>query len=123
MHEHVFCTDSRANSGMLSMSCFLILLISYSVILMTIRRRSSTGQSKARYTLTAHITEVMIFFGPCIFIYVWPFNNHSVDKFLAVFYTIVTPILNPLIYTLQNKEMKTAMRKLWRALVHSKEDI
>ncbi|MBZ3873282.1 Olfactory receptor 4K17 [Sciurus carolinensis] len=123
------CTDTYfvqvvivANSGMISMSCFLILLISYSLILTTIRRRSSTGQSKARSTLTAHITVVIIFFGPCIFIYVWPFNNHSVDKFLAVFYTIITPILNPLIYTLRNKEMKTAMRKLWRALVHSKED-
>ncbi|MBZ3876681.1 Olfactory receptor 4K17 [Sciurus carolinensis] len=89
-----------ANSGMISMSCFLILLISYSLILTTIKRCSSTGQSKARSTLTAHITVVIIFFGPCIFIYVWPFNNHSVDKFLAVFYTIITPILNPLIYTL-----------------------
>ncbi|KAM4832339.1 olfactory receptor 4K17 [Urocitellus parryii] len=123
------CTDTYfvqivivANSGMLSMSCFLILLVSYSVILITIRRHASTGQSKARSTLTAHITVVMIFFGPCIFIYVWPFNNHSVDKFLAVFYTIITPILNPLIYTLRNKEMKTAMRKLWRGFVHSKED-
>nr|XP_026236399.1 olfactory receptor 4K17-like [Urocitellus parryii] len=123
------CTDTYfvqvvivANSGMISMSCFLILLISYSLILTTIRRSSSIGQSKARSTLTAHITVVIIFFGPCIFIYVWPFNNHSVDKFLAVFYTIITPILNPLIYTLRNKEMKTAMRKLWRALVHSNED-
>uniref|UniRef100_I3N958 Olfactory receptor n=2 Tax=Ictidomys tridecemlineatus TaxID=43179 RepID=I3N958_ICTTR len=123
------CTDTYfvqvvivANSGMISMSCFLILLISYTLILTTIRRSSSIGQSKARSTLTAHITVVIIFFGPCIFIYVWPFNNHSVDKFLAVFYTIITPILNPLIYTLRNKEMKTAMRKLWRALVHSNED-
>nr|XP_027785638.1 olfactory receptor 4K17-like [Marmota flaviventris] len=123
------CTDTYfvqvvivANSGMISMSCFLILLISYTLILTTIKRSSSIGQSKARSTLTAHITVVIIFFGPCIFIYVWPFNNHSVDKFLAVFYTIITPILNPLIYTLRNKEMKTAMRKLWRALVHSNED-
>ncbi|XP_046317821.1 olfactory receptor 4K17-like [Marmota monax] len=123
------CTDTYfvqvvivANSGMISMSCFLILLISYTLILTTIKRSSSIGQSKVRSTLTAHITVVIIFFGPCIFIYVWPFNNHSVDKFLAVFYTIITPILNPLIYTLRNKEMKTAMRKLWRALVHSNED-
>uniref|UniRef100_A0A8D2AGG7 Olfactory receptor n=1 Tax=Sciurus vulgaris TaxID=55149 RepID=A0A8D2AGG7_SCIVU len=123
------CTDTYfvqivivANSGMLSMSCFLILLISYSVILMTIRRSSTTGQSKAYSTLTAHVTVVILFFGPCIFIYVWPFSNHSVDKFLAVFYTIITPILNPLIYTLRNKEMKTAMRKLWRAFVNSRKD-
>ncbi|XP_046510645.1 olfactory receptor 4K17-like [Equus quagga] len=111
-----------ANSGMISLSCFSILLISYSVILITIRSRSSTGQSKARATLTAHITVVIIFFGPCIFVYIWPFSNHSVDKFLAVFYTIVTPILNPIIYTLRNKEMKTAMNKLWNAFVTSRED-
>ncbi|XP_007538910.2 olfactory receptor 4K17 [Erinaceus europaeus] len=114
------CTDTYfveivivAHSGMISLSCFTVLLISYSLILVAIRNRSSAGQSKARSTLTAHITVVILFFGPCIFIYIWPFSNHSVDKFLAIFYTIVTPILNPIIYTLRNKEMKTAMKKLW----------
>ncbi|XP_049624965.1 olfactory receptor 4K17-like [Suncus etruscus] len=113
------CTDTYiiqivivANSGMISLSCFTTLLISYILILLTIRNHSSTGQSKARSTLTAHITVVILFFGPCIFIYVWPFGNQSIDKFLAVFYTIVTPILNPIIYTLRNKEMKTAMKKM-----------
>ncbi|XP_037357682.1 olfactory receptor 4K17 [Talpa occidentalis] len=121
------CTDTYvvqivivANSGMISLSCFSILLISYSLILMTIRSHSSAGQAKARSTLTAHITVVILFFGPCIIIYIWPFSNHSVDKFLAVFYTIVTPILNPIIYTLRNKEMKTAMKKLWSAFVSPK---
>ncbi|XP_006165728.2 olfactory receptor 4K17 [Tupaia chinensis] len=111
-----------ANSGMISLSCFTILLISYSLIFITVKKHSSTGQSKARSTLTAHITVVILFFGPCIFIYIWPFSNHSVDKFLAVFYTIITPILNPIIYTLRNKEMKTAMRKLWRVFVNSRVD-
>nr|XP_023414551.1 olfactory receptor 4K17-like isoform X2 [Loxodonta africana] len=111
-----------ANSGMISLSCFFILLISYSLILITIRSHSSVGQSKARSTLTAHITVVILFFGPCIFIYIWPFSNHSVDKFLAVFYTIVTPILNPIIYTLRNKEMKAAMKKLWGSFVSSRQD-
>ncbi|ERE92621.1 olfactory receptor 4K15-like protein [Cricetulus griseus] len=68
--------------------------------------------AKARSTLTAHITVVILFFGPCIFIYVWPFSGYSVDKVLAVFYTIFTPILNPVIYTLRNKEVKGAMSKL-----------
>ncbi|EHH25673.1 hypothetical protein EGK_21142 [Macaca mulatta] len=111
-----------ANSGIISLSCFIILLISYSLILITIKNHSPTGQSKARSTLTAHITVVILFFGPCIFIYIWPFSNHSVDKFLAVFYTIITPILNPIIYTLRNKEMKISMKKLWRAFVNSRED-
>uniref|UniRef100_A0A2K6JSI1 Olfactory receptor n=1 Tax=Rhinopithecus bieti TaxID=61621 RepID=A0A2K6JSI1_RHIBE len=97
------CTDTDvvsllivADSGFLSLSSFLLLVVSYT----------------ARSTLTAHITVVTLFFGPCIFIYVWPFSSYSVDKVLAVFYTIFTPILNPVIYTLRNKEVKAAMSKL-----------
>ncbi|XP_004421395.1 PREDICTED: olfactory receptor 4K15-like [Ceratotherium simum simum] len=101
-----------ADSGFLSMSSFLLLVVSYTVILITVRNRSSAGMAKARSTLTAHITVVTLFFGPCIFIYVWPFSGYSVDKVLAVLYTIFTPILNPVIYTLRNKEVKTAMLKL-----------
>ncbi|XP_004482762.4 olfactory receptor 4K15-like [Dasypus novemcinctus] len=101
-----------ANSGFLSMSSFLLLVISYTVILITVRNRSSASMAKARSTLTAHITVVILYFGPCIFIYVWPFSGYSVDKVLAVFYTIFTPILNPVIYTLRNKEVKAAMSKL-----------
>uniref|UniRef100_A0A8D2KG29 Olfactory receptor n=1 Tax=Urocitellus parryii TaxID=9999 RepID=A0A8D2KG29_UROPR len=100
------------NSGLLSLICFLLLLISYTVILATVHHQASGGMSKARSTLTAHITVVILFFGPCIFIYVWPFSSYSVDKVLAVFYTIFTPILNPVIYTLRNKEVKAAMSKL-----------
>ncbi|XP_073068364.1 olfactory receptor 4K15-like isoform X1 [Manis javanica] len=101
-----------ADSGFLSMSSFLLLVVSYTVILITVRTRSSASMAKARSTLTAHITVVMLFFGPCIFIYVWPFSGYSLDKVLAVFYTIFTPILNPVIYTLRNKEMKAAIKKL-----------
>ena len=100
-----------ADSGFLSLSSFLLLVLSYTVILITVRSHSSASMAKARSTLTAHIT-VVLFFGPCIFIYVWPFSSYSVDKVLAVFYTIFTPILNPVIYTLRNKEMKAAMSKL-----------
>ncbi|EHB17350.1 Olfactory receptor 4K17 [Heterocephalus glaber] len=123
------CTDTYfvqivivANSGTISVSCFIILLVSYSLIFRSIRKLSSAGQSKAHSTLIAHITVVILFFGPCVFIYIWPFSNHSLDKFLAVFYTIITPILNPIIYTLRNKEMKTAMKKIWRSFVSSREE-
>ncbi|XP_036743429.2 olfactory receptor 4K17-like [Manis pentadactyla] len=111
-----------ANSGMISLSCFIILLISYHLILITIRSQSSTRRCKVHSALTAHITVVFLFFGPCIFIYMWPFSNHSVDKFLAVFYTIITSILNPIIYTLWNKEMKMSMKKLWSDFVSLRED-
>lgn len=101
-----------ADSGFLSMSSFLLLFVSYTVILITVRNCFSASMAKARSTLTAHITVVTLFFGPSIFIYVWPFSGYSVDKVLAVFYTIFTPILNPVIYTPRNKEVKVAMSKL-----------
>ncbi|XP_062062597.1 olfactory receptor 4K14 [Lepus europaeus] len=106
-----------SDSGLLSMSCFLLLVISYAGILLTVQQRAAGGVSKALSTCSAHIMVVTLFFGPCIFIYVWPFSRFSVDKLLSVFYTIFTPLLNPLIYTLRNKEMKTAMMKLWKRQV------
>ncbi|XP_061285829.1 olfactory receptor 4L1-like [Bos javanicus] len=101
-----------ADSGLLSLICFLLLLVSYAVILATVQRRSSGGLSKALSTLSAHITVVSLFFGPCIFIYAWPFKSFASNKVLAVFYTVITPLLNPIIYTLRNQKMQVAMRKL-----------
>ncbi|NP_001378485.1 olfactory receptor family 4 subfamily L member 21 [Equus caballus] len=101
-----------SESGLLSLICFIILLISYVVMLLTIWQRSSSASSKAVSTLSAHITVVTLFFGPAIFIYAFPFNSYSVDKFLSVFYSIITPLLNPIIYTLRNQEMKAAIGRL-----------
>lgn len=113
------CTDTYrldimviANSGVLTVCSFVLLIISYTVILVTIQHLPSQKSSKALSTLTAHITVVLLFFGPCIFTYAWPFPIKSLDKFLAVFYSVVTPLLNPIIYTLRNKDMKTAMKRL-----------
>uniref|UniRef100_A0A8C6EG20 Olfactory receptor n=1 Tax=Moschus moschiferus TaxID=68415 RepID=A0A8C6EG20_MOSMO len=100
------------NSGLISLSCFLALIISYTVILITVHHRSSSGSSKALSTLTAHITVVILFFGPCIYFYIWPFSRLSLDKFLSVFYTVCTPLLNPITYSLRNEDVKSAMRKL-----------
>ncbi|XP_072478766.1 olfactory receptor 4K13-like [Notamacropus eugenii] len=101
-----------ADSGLLSLICFILLLISYSIILVTVRLHSSSGSSKVLSTLSPHITVVALFFGPCIFIYVWPFSKISMDKILSVFYTIFTPLLNPIIYTFRNKDMKRSIKKL-----------
>lgn len=101
-----------STSGMIALVCFILLVISYTVILVTVRQRSSGGSSKALSTCSAHFTVVTLFFGPCIFIYVWPFTNFPIDKVLSVFYTIFTPLLNPVIYTLRNKDVKDSMRKL-----------
>ncbi|XP_053449136.1 olfactory receptor 4K3-like [Nycticebus coucang] len=113
------CTDTyilemliNADSGVLAAICFSLLLLSYSHILFTVCLHSKDGASKALSTCTAHITVVVLFFGPCIFIYLWPVSITWVDKFLAVFYAVVTPLLNPAIYTLRNKEIKNAMKRL-----------
>ncbi|XP_075388384.1 olfactory receptor 4L1-like [Tenrec ecaudatus] len=112
-----------ADSGLLSLICFILLLVSYTVILVTVRQRSSGGLSKALSTLSAHIIVVTLFFGPCIFIYAWPFKNFSGNKILAVFYTVITPLLNPLIYTLRNQKMQEAMKKLHSQHVGSTETL
>ncbi|XP_021796631.2 olfactory receptor 4K3-like [Papio anubis] len=122
------CTDTYIpevlmllDSGLMGATSFFLLLISYTVILITVRRHSSAaGMAKARSTLTAHITVVTLFFGPCIFIYAWPFSNLPVDNILSVFSTVFTPILNPLIYTLRNKEVKSAIHKLKTQYVTSR---
>lgn len=114
------CSDTRivgalvvANTGMIALGCFVVLVVSYVIILVTLRTQSSEGRRKALSTCASHITVVLLLFGPCLFIYVRPSTTLPVDKVMALFYTILTPMLNPLIYTLRNTEMKNAMKKLW----------
>ncbi|XP_021011956.1 olfactory receptor 4K3-like [Mus caroli] len=111
MDSHDLNTLMNGECGILAVTCFILLLISYTYILITVHQNSKTGASKALSTCTAHITVVMIFFLPCFFIYVFPLNITWLDKFLAVFYSVITPLLNPIIYTLRNKEMKNAMKR------------
>ena len=106
-----------ANSGFISVGSFFILIISYIVIILTVQKHSSTGSSKALSTLSAHITVVVLFFGPLIFVYTWPSPSIHLGKFLAIFDAVLTPFLNPVIYTLRNQEMKVAMRRVCRQLV------
>uniref|UniRef100_A0A8C2VPX3 Olfactory receptor n=1 Tax=Chinchilla lanigera TaxID=34839 RepID=A0A8C2VPX3_CHILA len=114
------CTDTfvegvtvLANSGLIALCSFLILLCSYVVILVSLRNHSAEGRRKALSTCASHITVVLLFFGPAIFLYLRPASTYTEDKLVAVFYTVITPMLNPIIYTLRNTEVKTAMRKLW----------
>uniref|UniRef100_A0A8C6DRF9 G-protein coupled receptors family 1 profile domain-containing protein n=1 Tax=Moschus moschiferus TaxID=68415 RepID=A0A8C6DRF9_MOSMO len=114
------CTDTYAtnlllvsNSGAICTVSFVMLMFSYTVILHSLRNHSTEGRKKALSTCVSHIIVVILFFGPCIFMYTRPTTTFSMDKMIAVFYTIGTSLFNPLIYTLRNTEVKNAMRMLW----------
>ncbi|XP_074084027.1 olfactory receptor 4P4-like [Macrotis lagotis] len=101
------------NTGMIVLATFLVLVVSYIVILYNLRNYSSEAQRKALSTCGSHVMVVVLFFVPCIATYIVPPSVKQNDKELSMFYTVIAPMLNPLIYTLRNIEMKNAMRKLW----------
>nr|XP_015106548.1 olfactory receptor 4F6-like [Vicugna pacos] len=123
------CTDTyklgfmvTANSGFISLGAFFLLLLSYVFILATLQKHSSGGSPKALSTLSAHIIVVVFFFGPLIFFYMWPSPSTHVDKFLAIFDAVLTPFLNPVIYTFRNREMKMAMRRMFCQLMQFRKN-
>ncbi|XP_048210836.1 olfactory receptor 4N4C [Perognathus longimembris pacificus] len=113
------CTDTFVveilmvfNSGLLTLLCFVGLLFSYAIILCHIRKSSSEGKNKAMSTCTTHVIIIVLMFGPAVFIYTRPFRALPADKVVSLFHTVVFPLLNPVIYTLRNQEVKFSMLKL-----------
>ncbi|KAL1789113.1 olfactory receptor 5B3-like [Sigmodon hispidus] len=96
-------------------SALVVILISYIFIFITIfKMRSAAGYQKAMSTCVSHFIAVSIFYGTLIFMYLQPSSSHSMDtdKIVSVFYTMVIPMLNPVVYSLRNKEVKSAFKKV-----------
>lgn len=101
-------------SGIIAMITFLIVMISYVFIVATILRiRSAAGRHKAFSTCASHLTAVTLFYGSISFSYIQPSSHYSLEqeKVVSVFYTLVIPMLNPVIYSLRNKEVKDAVKR------------
>ncbi|XP_038227885.1 olfactory receptor 1020-like [Dermochelys coriacea] len=101
----------------ISLVPFLLTLMSYICIIETILRiPSTTGRQKAFSTCSSHLIVVTIFYGTLLTVYMFPTTNTLSDfkKVLSVIYTVLTPLVNPLIYSLRNKEVKEVLRKAWR---------
>lgn len=121
------CADTKVFEFFMYICCILMLLIplslvlaSYSLILAAVlRMRSSAARKKAFTTCSSHLAVVGLFYGAIIFIYMRPKSHQpgKSDKVVSAFYTIFTPVLNPLIYSVRNKEVKGALRKLLQKTV------
>uniref|UniRef100_A0A8D0QM55 Olfactory receptor n=1 Tax=Sus scrofa TaxID=9823 RepID=A0A8D0QM55_PIG len=115
------CADTQANkfllfivAGAVGVLTGVTILVSYTYIVMAISRiRSADGKRNAFSTCSSHLTSVSILYGTLFFIYVRPSSSFSLDinKVVSVFYTAVIPMLNPLIYSLRNKEVKNSFRR------------
>lgn len=93
---------------------FLLIVGSYAQILLSVlRMRTASGRHKALSTCASHLTVVALFYGTAIFMYMRPQSKSSRagGKIIAVFYTVITPMFNPLIYSLRNQDVKGALRK------------
>ncbi|XP_048072365.1 olfactory receptor 4E1-like [Ursus arctos] len=112
------CTDTHiieilivSNSGLISVVCFVVLVVSYVGILVSLRQQISEGRRKALSTCAAHLAVITLFLGHCIFIYSRPSTSLLEDKVVSVFFTAAPPLWNPIIYTLRNEDMKNALNK------------
>uniref|UniRef100_G3TWS9 Olfactory receptor n=1 Tax=Loxodonta africana TaxID=9785 RepID=G3TWS9_LOXAF len=116
------CSDTQVNElvtftvfGFIELSTLSGVLVSYChIILSVLKIRSAEGKFKAFSTCTSHLTAVAMFHGTMLFMYFRPSSAYSLDqdKMTSLFYTLIIPMLNPLIYSLRNKDVKEVLEKL-----------
>ncbi|MBZ3887680.1 Olfactory receptor 5W2 [Sciurus carolinensis] len=116
------CSDTQVNElvlftifGFIELSTISGILVSYCYIISSVLKiRSAEGRLKAFSTCTSHLSAVAVFQGTILFMYFRPSSSYSLDqdKMSSLFYTLVIPMLNPLIYSLRNKDVKEALQKL-----------
>uniref|UniRef100_A0A8C4KZB3 Olfactory receptor n=1 Tax=Equus asinus TaxID=9793 RepID=A0A8C4KZB3_EQUAS len=117
------CADTSVFENIMYICCVLMLLVPFSLILTSysfilsavLQMRSREARQKAFATCSSHLAVVGLFYGAAIFIYMRPKSYRSAnhDKVVSAFYTIFTPLLNPLIYSLRNSEVKGALKRWW----------
>ncbi|XP_058400455.1 putative olfactory receptor 10D4 [Diceros bicornis minor] len=113
-------TVSFTNVGVVALMCFLLILTSYIRIVISILKiTSSEGRRRAFSTCSAHLTSILLFYGPVFLTYLRPVSSSWLDSAVSVLNNIVTPFLNPLIYTLRNKDVKLSLRKALIQGVHT----
>ncbi|XP_004869976.1 olfactory receptor 1052-like [Heterocephalus glaber] len=126
------CSDTHVNelllllfSGIIAMFTLTVIMVSYIRIVIAIQRiRSAQGRCKPFSTCASHLSAVTLFYGSVTFSYLQPSSQYSLEqeKVSAVFYTLVIPMLNPLIYSLRNNDVKTAastLRSVWWRKTHT----
>ncbi|XP_075404259.1 olfactory receptor 8J3-like [Tenrec ecaudatus] len=108
--ETVVFISSATN---LAVSMIIVILSYFNIILSILRIRSAAGRKKAFSTCASHMMVVTVFYGTLLFMYLQPKTDHSLDsdKMASVFYTLVIPMLNPMIYSLRNKDVKEALKR------------
>uniref|UniRef100_A0A6I8P9M6 Olfactory receptor n=2 Tax=Ornithorhynchus anatinus TaxID=9258 RepID=A0A6I8P9M6_ORNAN len=115
------CDDTMVFESVMYVCCVLMLLIPFSVILGSygliletiLRMKSVEAKKKAFTTCSSHLSVVGLFYGAAIYIYIRPssYDSTDYDKVVSAFYTILTPVLNPLIYSLKNREVLGALKR------------
>ncbi|XP_004688860.1 PREDICTED: olfactory receptor 149-like [Condylura cristata] len=103
-----------------TLTCFFLILTSYGHIVLSILKISSSeGRRRAFSTCSAHLISILLFYGPVMLIYLRPASSPWLDSVIQVLNNIVTPSLNPLIYTLRNKDVKWALKRVFTLVAHT----